>query len=118
MFLPDRWPSYYNRAKGVEIWDLDDNKFIDMSIMGVGACTLGYADEDVNNAVKKVIDAGSMTTLNSPEEVELAELLLKIHPWAESVRYARTGGEIMAIAVRIARAFTNKDVLAFCAHNR
>jgi len=117
MFLPDRWPSYYNRAKGVEIWDLDDNKFIDMSIMGVGACTLGYADEDVNNAVKKVIDAGSMTTLNSPEEVELAELLLKIHPWAESVRYARTGGEIMAIAVRIARAFTNKDVLAFCGYH-
>ena len=70
MFLPDQWPSYYKKAKGVEIWDMDDNKFIDMTIMGVGSCTLGYADEDVNKAVKKVINEGSMSTLNSPEEVE------------------------------------------------
>ena len=117
MFLPDLWPSYYNKAKGVEIWDLDGNKFIDMSIMGVGACILGYADEDVNEAVKKVIDKGSMATLNSPEEVELAELLLKIHPWAECVRYARTGGEAMTIAIRIARAYTNKDKIAFCGYH-
>ncbi len=80
MFLPDHWPSYYKKAKGVQIWDLDDNKFIDMTIMGVGACTLGYADLDVNEAVLKVISEGSMTTLNSPEEVELAELLIELHP--------------------------------------
>jgi len=117
MFLPDQWPSYYKKAKGVEIWDLDGNKFIDMSIMGVGACILGYADKDVNEAVKRVIDDGSMATLNSPEEVELAEVLLKIHPWAEAVRYARTGGESMAIAVRIARAHSKKDKLAFCGYH-
>ena len=117
MFLPNLWPSYYKKAKGVEIWDLNNNKFIDMSIMGVGACTLGYSDDDVNNAVKQVIDEGSMATLNSPEEVELAELLLKIHPWAEAVRYARTGGEIMSIAIRIARAYTKKDTVAFCGYH-
>jgi glutamate-1-semialdehyde aminotransferase len=117
MFLPNLWPSYYKKAKGVEIWDLDSNKFIDMSIMGVGACTLGYSDDDVNNAVKQVIDEGSMATLNSPEEVELAELLLKIHPWAGAVRYARTGGEIMAIAIRLARAYTKKDIIAFCGYH-
>lgn len=117
MFLPDQWPSYFKKAKGVEVWDLDGNKFIDMSTTGVGSCILGYADPDVNKAVKKVIEEGSMCTLNSPEEVELAELLCKLHPWAEQVRYARTGGEAMAIAVRIARAHTNKEKLAFCGYH-
>ena len=117
MFLPDHWPSYYKKAKGVEIWDLDENKFIDMTIMGVGSCTLGYADTDVNDAVLKVINEGSMATLNCPEEVELAELLIELHPWAQSVRYARTGGEAMVIAIRIARAYTKKDKIAFCGYH-
>lgn len=117
MFLPMNWPSYYKKAKGVDVWDLDDNKFVDMSLMGVGACILGYADDDVNKAVKRVIDTGTMTTLNCPEEVELAELLLNLHPWADMVRYAKTGGEAMAIAVRIARAYTKKDKIAFCGYH-
>ncbi len=117
MYLPEKWPSYFKKAKGVEIWDLDGNRFIDMCNMSVGACTLGYADEDVNNAVINVINEGSMSTLNSPEEVELAELLLEIHPWASSVRYARSGGEVMAIAVRIGRAYTGKDKIAFCGYH-
>lgn len=116
-FLPDQWPSYYKKAKGVEIWDLDGNKFIDMSLMGVGACILGYADDDVNKAVKSAVNAGSMATLNCPEEVELAELLLKLNPWADMVRYAKTGGEAMAIAVRIARAYSGKDKVAFCGYH-
>ncbi|MFZ3384849.1 MAG: aminotransferase class III-fold pyridoxal phosphate-dependent enzyme [Candidatus Methanoperedens sp.] len=116
-FLPNQWPSYYKKAKGVELWDLDNNKFIDMSLMGVGACTLGYADDDVNKAVKDAVDAGSMATLNCPEEVELAELLLKLNTWADLVRYARTGGEAMTIAVRIARAYTGKDKIAFCGYH-
>lgn len=116
-FLPNQWPSYASKAKGVEVTDLDGNKFIDMSLMGVGACVLGYADPDVNRAVKRVIDAGNMATLNSPEEVELGELLLKLNPWAGMVRYSRTGGEAMAIAVRIARAHTGKDKIAFCGYH-
>ena len=117
MFLPDQWPSYFTKAKGCEIWDLDGNKYIDMHTMGVGSCILGYADPDVNKAVKAVIDNGSTSTLNSPEEVELAELLIKLHPWADQVRYARGGGEAMAIAVRIARAYTGKDKIAFCGYH-
>lgn len=117
MFLPGGWPAYYSKAKGCEVWDLDGKKYIDMSIMGVGSCILGYADPDVNKAVKKAVDNGSMSTLNAPEEVELAELLCKIHPWANMVRYARTGGEAMAIAERIARAHTGKDVIAFCGYH-
>ena len=117
MFLPEQWPSYFKKAKGVDVWDLDGNKYIDMSTMGIGSCILGYADPDVNRAVKKVIEEGSMCTLNSPEEVELAELLLKLHPWASQVRYARSGGEAMTVAVRIARAYTGKDKLAFCGYH-
>lgn len=117
MFLPEQWPSYFTKAKGVEIWDLDGNKFTDMSYMGIGACVLGYADADVNAAVKKAIDSAPMTTLNCPEEVELAEMLLKLHPWAGMVRYAKTGGEAMAIAVRIARAYSGKDKVAFCGYH-
>jgi glutamate-1-semialdehyde 2,1-aminomutase len=116
-FLPERWPSYYKKAKGVEIWDLDDRRFIDMTLMGVGACSLGYADDDINAAVISAVQNGSMSTLNSYEEVELAETLIRIHPWAQMVRFARTGGEAAAIAIRIARASTGKDRIAFCGYH-
>ncbi|MBN2057347.1 MAG: aminotransferase class III-fold pyridoxal phosphate-dependent enzyme [Candidatus Saganbacteria bacterium] len=117
MFLPDQWPAYYDKAKGCEIWDLDGKKYVDMSYMGIGACVLGYADDDVNRAVKEAADKGSMSTLNCPEEVELAELLCELHPWAGMVRYARTGGEAMSVAVRIARARSGKDLVLFCGYH-
>ena len=117
MFLPGAWPSYYAKAKGITVWDLDGKKYLDFSTMGVGACILGFADPDVNREVRRAVEAGSMTTLNCPEEVELAKLLLSLHPWAQRVRYARTGGEAMAVAVRIARAHTRKDAIAFCGYH-
>jgi glutamate-1-semialdehyde 2,1-aminomutase len=117
MFLPEFWPAYYEKAKGCEVWDLDGNKYIDMITMGIGACILGYADEDVNNAVKTIIDKGNMSILNAPEEVELAELLCSLHPWADMVRYTRGGGEAMTVAVRIARAKTRKDKVLFCGYH-
>ena len=117
MFLPEQWPSYYSKAKGIEIWALDGNKYIDMSYCGIGACILGFADVDVDNAVKSAVDSGSMSTMNCPEEVELADLLCELHPWADMVRYSRTGGESMALAVRIARAKTGRDKLAFCGYH-
>jgi len=117
MFLPSHWPSYYRRAKGVEVWDLDGKRYVDMSYNGIGACVLGAADSDVDAAVKEAIESGSMSTLNCPEEVALAELLCELHPWAEMVRYARSGGEAMALAVRIARAHTRRDRVAFCGYH-
>ena len=117
MFLPDQWPAYYSKAKGCEIWDIVGRKLVDMSIMGVGTCPLGYADSDVNAAVKKRIDAGNMCTLNCPEEVELSELLCKLHPWAKMVRLGRAAGEALAIAVRIARAHTGREIVAFCGYH-
>lgn len=116
-FLPDYWPAYFKKAKGVNITDLDGNTYVDMSIMGIGSCILGYADPDVNRAVIDVVRNGSMGTLNSPEEIELAELLVKLHPWADMARYARTGGEACAMAVRIGRAFSKKDKIAFCGYH-
>ena len=117
MFLPERWPSYYTRAKGVEVTDLDGRTYVDFSIMAIGSCILGYADADVDAAVKRAIDDGVACTLNAPEEVELADLLCELHPWAEMVRYARAGGEAMSVAVRIARAHTRRDKVAFSGYH-
>lgn len=117
MFAPDRWPPYYREARGCQIVGIDGRTWLDMSIMGIGSCLLGYSDPDVTQAVIRRIQAGSMSTLNCPEEVELAQRLLEIHPWADNVRYARTGGEAMAVAVRIARARTRRDRVAFCGYH-
>ena len=113
LFSPQLWPAYYCRAEGCHLWDLDQRKFLDMSIMGVGAAVLGYADAEVNQAVRKGIASGITSTLNCPEEVELAELLIELHPWAEQVRFARCGGEAIMVAIRIARAATGRDVVLF-----
>ena len=80
MFLPDQWPAYYSRAKGCSVWDLDDAEYIDMSIMGVGANVLGYAHPKVDEAVGNAIKNGNLSTLNAPEEVELADSGLDIAP--------------------------------------
>ena len=116
-FLPGLWPSYYAKAKGCEVWDLDDTHYYDFAQMGVGSCILGYADDDVNAAVYEAIANGTMCTLNCFEEVELAERLISLHPWSEMVRFARTGGEACAIAIRIARAASGKTKVAFCGYH-
>lgn len=117
MFLPEQWPVYYSKAKGAETWDLDGNKYIDVSHFGVGSCILGFADDEVDEAVVGAIKSATMSTLNCAEEIELAELMLELHPWAEMVRFGRCGGEAMAIAVRIARASTGRDKIAFCGYH-
>ncbi|MBK8857786.1 MAG: aminotransferase class III-fold pyridoxal phosphate-dependent enzyme [Opitutaceae bacterium] len=117
MFLPDNWPAYYRRAQGCTVWDLDDRPYVDFTSCGIGCCLLGYADETVNAAVTRRIADGSMCTLNSPDEVELADRLCRLHPWAEQVRYTRCGGEAMAVAVRIARAATGRSTVAFCGYH-
>ena len=117
MFLPDLWPSYFSKSKDCYVWDLDGKKYIDMSVMGIGTNILGYGHPEVDEAVHKTIDSGNMSTLNCPEEVYLAEKLIKINPWADMVRLARSGGEANAIAIRIARAATNKDKVAVCGYH-
>jgi len=117
MFLPDLWPSYYEKAAGSHIWDMDGQEYTDMSYMGIGANVLGYCDPDVDAAVLDAVKMGNMATLNCPEEVELAERMCTIHPWADMVRYAKTGGESMSIAVRIARAAAGRDIVLFSGYH-
>lgn len=117
MFLPEQWPAYFSRSKGCKVWDLDGNEYTDMSIMGIGTNILGYGHPEVDDAVRRTIDTGNMSTLNCPEEVYLAEKLVELHHWADMVRLARSGGEANAIAIRIARAASGKDKVAICGYH-
>ena len=117
MFLPEKWPAYFSKSKGCKVWDLDGKEYIDMSIMGIGTNTLGYGHPEVDEAVIKTVKDGNMSTFNCPEEVYLAEKLVELHPWADMVRFARAGGEINSIAVRIARASTGRDKIAICGYH-
>lgn len=117
MFLPEQWPAYFSKAKGCEVWDLDGNRYVDVSIMGIGTNILGYGHPEVDRAVMETVAAGNMSTLNCPEEVYLAEKLVELHPWADMARLARTGGEANAIAIRIARASSGRDKVAVCGYH-
>ena len=116
MFLPDQWPSYFSKTKGSKVWDLEGREYID-TLMMPGTNILGYNHPEVDEAVMKIIKDGNMSTLNAPEEVELAAQLINLHPWAEMVRFARSGGEANSIAIRIARAASGKDNVAFCGYH-
>jgi glutamate-1-semialdehyde 2,1-aminomutase len=111
------WPTYYSKAKGVTLWDLNKKKYIDFSMVGIGTCVLGYADRSISKKAIEIIKKGSMSTLNCSEDVDLAKILIDLHPWAGGVKFCRTGGESMSIAVRIARAHTGKDKILFCGYH-
>ena len=117
MFLPEQWPAYFSKAKGCKVWDLDGVEYTDMLIMGVGTNILGYGHPEVDDAVRATVAAGNMSTLNCPEEVYLAEKLVELHPWADMARFARSGGEANAVAIRIARAASGKDKVAICGYH-
>ena len=116
MFLPEQWPSYFSKSKGCEVWDLDGNKYID-TLMMPGTNSLGYNYAEIDEAVKETINSGNMSTLNAPEEVELTERLVELHPWADMARFARSGGEANSVAIRLARAASGKDNVAFCGYH-
>ncbi len=117
MYAPGQWPAYFREARGCETWDLDGRHHYDMSTNGVGACLLGFRDPDVTRAVQRRINLGNMSSLNPPEEVGLADRLCEIHPWAQQVRFTRSGGEAVAVAVRIARATTDRSMVAVCGYH-
>ena len=117
LYSPSLWPTYFKRAKGCMVWSLDNKKFFDLSIMSAGTNILGYANDAINKSVISSLKNGNISTLNSFEEVLLAEKLISINPWAEKVLFSRTGGEANAIAVRLARAYTGKDKIAICGYH-
>ena len=115
-FLPNGWPIYFKKASGVFIWDLNNKKYIDMTLMGIGTSVLGYNNKFVNNFVKNKIDKGINTTLNCYEEYELGKELLKIDKFADQVRFTRGGGEAMSLAIRIARSKSKIQITAVGKH--
>jgi glutamate-1-semialdehyde aminotransferase len=117
LFLPKKWPAYFSKAKGCALWDLENKKYSDLCLMGVGTNTLGYANNEIDNEVIKKIRQSNMSSLNNIEEIMLAEKLIELHPWSEMVRFARSGGEANSIAIRIARAATNKKKIALCGYH-
>ncbi len=116
-FLPNLWPTYFNKSKKCFVWDISNRKYLDMSLMGVGTNILGYSNPKVDKKVFETIKKGNMSTLNCPEEVEFSEHLLSINPWGNKVKLARTGGELNSIAIRIARATTNKTKIAISGYH-
>ena len=115
--LPNKWPAYFSKSKGYNIWDLDNKKYSDLFSMGIGTNSLGYSHPLVDKKVLKTISNGNMTSLNSIEEIQLAEKLISMHPWADQARFTRSGGEANAVAIRIARAYSGKDKIAVCGYH-
>jgi glutamate-1-semialdehyde 2,1-aminomutase len=114
------WPTYFSCASDIRIWDQEGNSFYDASTMGLGVAILGYGHPRVDRAVKEAIDLGVSTTLNCTEEVELGNLLSIIETTSlpnNRVRFTRSGGEAMSMAIRFARAFKGKDKIAFCGYH-
>ncbi len=117
MFLPGVWPTYYKKAKGCKVWDLNNNVYYDFAGMGVTACVLGYSNNDLNKSLIKGLKSGSMCTLNATEEVDLANELLSIHKWSGMAKFCKSGGEACMVAIRIARAYSKKNNIAFCGYH-
>ncbi len=117
LFLPGLWPTYYKKAKGCKVWDLNNKMYYDFAGMGVTSCVLGYSNKDVNKSLINGLKTGSMCTLNATEEVDLAKELLNIHKWAGMAKFCKSGGEACMVAIRIARAYSNKNNIAFCGYH-
>ena len=109
-------PVFSTRAKGCRFWDVDGNEYIDLQ-MSVGTNILGYADDVVDNAVIERIRRGPVPSVSSDVELELADELIATIPCADMVRFCKGGGEANVIAIRIARAFTGRDKIAFCGYH-
>jgi len=115
-YAPGAFPIFLQRGKGSHVWDVDGNEYIDYG-MAMGPVNLGYAYPKVDEAVKKRLEEGLVFTLPHPLEVELAEELSKIVPCAEMSRFVKTGGEACACAVRVARAYTGKNIVLRCGYH-
>ena len=90
-----RLAAYFSKTRGCEVWDIDNNKYYDLSLMGVGTNILGYNNKRVDSEVFKAIKNGNMSTLNCKEEVLLAEKLIEINPWAQMVKFEELEVKLM-----------------------
>ncbi|MBN8544788.1 MAG: aminotransferase class III-fold pyridoxal phosphate-dependent enzyme [Ignavibacteria bacterium] len=109
-------PKYLKRGKNAHVWDVDGNEYIDLN-MAIGPLSLGYAIPEVDQAIKDQLEDGITFSLMHPLEVEVAELIREVVPNAESVRYSKTGADVVSAAVRLARAFTKKNKILCCGYH-
>jgi glutamate-1-semialdehyde 2,1-aminomutase len=104
-------PYFLTHGKGSRVWDVDGNEYIDF-VNGLASITLGYSDPDVNAAVRKQLDEGTIFSLAHPIEITVAEKIIEMVPCAEMVRFGKNGSDVTSGAVRLARAYTGRDRVA------
>lgn len=109
-------PKYLVKGKGSHVWDVDGNEYLDFN-MAIGPLSLGYAYDKVDEAIKKQLEDGITFSLMHPLEVEVAEMLNKIIPNAESIRYSKTGADVTSAAIRVARAYTKRQKVLCCGYH-
>lgn len=109
-------PFFIQRGKGSHVWDVDGNEYVDF-INSLCAVTLGYSDPDVDAAVRAQLEDGIIFSLPHPIEMQVAEAMVEMVPCAEMVRFGKNGSDATAGAVRLARAFTNRDRIAVCGYH-
>jgi glutamate-1-semialdehyde 2,1-aminomutase len=109
-------PKYLVRGKGSHVWDVDGNEFIDYQ-MAVGPVSLGYCYEPVDHAVREQLGLGITFSLMNPLEVEVAELIRDVVPTAEMMKFSKTGCDVTSAAVRVARAYTNRERVLCCGYH-
>ncbi|HMN16134.1 MAG TPA: aminotransferase class III-fold pyridoxal phosphate-dependent enzyme [Ignavibacteriaceae bacterium] len=109
-------PKFLQKGKGAHVWDVDGNEYIDYT-MGVGPLSLGYAYDKVDEAIKEQLKEGITFSMPHPLEVEVAELIHRIVPNAESIRYSRGGADVVSGAVRVSRAYTGKNKVLCCGYH-
>src|SRR5579875_2170656 len=106
-------PVFLERASGSHVWDVDGNEYIDYP-MALGPIILGHNYPAVSEAVVNQIALGTAFSLPHPLEIDVAELIIENVPCAEMVRFGKNGSDATAGSVRLARAFTCRDVIACC----
>ena len=109
-------PVFIDKGEGCYLYDVDGNKFIDF-VCALGPITIGYNIKEINDAIKKQLDKGISFSLQAEVEVELAEKIIDIIPCAEMVRFVKNGGDATTAAVRLARAYTGRDLVALCGYH-
>jgi glutamate-1-semialdehyde 2,1-aminomutase len=109
-------PLFINRANGTYVWDIDGNKYIDL-VNSLAAITIGYKNKKIDNSVRKQMKKGSIFSLPGILEAEVAELIIETVPSAEMVRFAKNGSDVTTAAIRLSRAYTGKEEIAFCGYH-
>lgn len=111
---PEAAPGFICRGEGSHVWDIDGNEFIEYG-MGLRSVTLGHAYRPVMEAAWRQMQCGNNFTRPAPIEVECAETLLSLIPGADMVKFAKNGSDVTTAAIKLARAYTGRELVAICA---